>query len=102
MMKCVGAKMSVKKNNNRLPSIMLVNKNIIDGKTDNANTLNIVVFLKVYLSSDAIKERQTVTIHKFADVVGLARLHEMNGIVVNAKTDRIRIDDENIQKLFGK
>ena len=60
------------------------------------------VFLKVYLSSDAIKERQTVTIHKFADVVGLARLHEMNGIVVNAKTDRIRIDDENIQKLFGK
>lgn len=60
------------------------------------------VFLKVYLSSDAIKERQTVTIHKFADVVGLARLHEMNGIVVNAKTDRIRIDDENIQKLLGK
>ena len=46
MMKCVGAKMSVKKNNNRLPIIMLVNKNIIDGKTDNANTLNIVVFFQ--------------------------------------------------------
>ena len=59
-------------------------------------------FLKVYLSSNAIEEKQTTMIYDLPDVLALSKLFDLDGVIINPGTDHIQIFNKDIDILLKK
>lgn len=59
-------------------------------------------FLKVYLSSHAIGEKQTMMIYDLPDVLALPKICDLDGIIINPGTDHIQIFNKDIDILLKK
>lgn len=59
-------------------------------------------FLKVYLSSHAIGEKQTTMIYDLPDVLALPKIYDLDGVIINPGTDHIQIYNKDIDILLKK
>ncbi len=59
-------------------------------------------FLKVYLSSRAIEEKQTTMIYDLPDAFALSKLYDLDGVIINPGTDHIQIFNKDIEILLKK
>lgn len=59
-------------------------------------------FLKVYLSSNAIEEKQTMMIYDLPDAFALSKLYDLDGVIINPGTDHIQIFNKDIDILLKK
>lgn len=59
-------------------------------------------FLKVYLSSHTIGEKQTTMIYDLPDVLALPKIYDLDGVIINPGTDHIQIFNKDIDILLKK